>query len=217
MTDYVLVENRQIIHLGPMGWKPRMFQSELQDLEVDFTLPPAEPGYLQINESIEIFPVAMDYIDYNPLFDELVGPFWRYEDNVAHGYYTKQDGNIDSIKGNMKNIVAGLRYNKEQTPFQYTIQGQTVTVDASRENRNVFVQKYQFMTDTDTVDWKFPETWLTLTKPELGELVNAGATYIQEQFNWEKGYVDRIEAVTSIDELKFIHAELFPPPEPEVV
>ena len=217
MTDYVLVENKQIIHLGPMGWKPRMFQSELNDLEVDFTVPPAEPGYIQINENFEIMPVSLDTPTHNPLFEELAGPFWTYENNTAIGHYTVHDGNIDSIKGNLKNIVAALRYNKEQTPFKYTIQGTEVTVDASRENRNIFVQKYQFMTDAETVDWKFPETWLTLTKAELGELVVAGATHIQTQFNWEKGYVDSIESSTTIDNLRNIYNELIPPPNyPEV-
>ena len=50
MANYLLVENRQIVHLGPIPWRHRFIQSELDDLEVDFVVPQSEQGYIKINE-----------------------------------------------------------------------------------------------------------------------------------------------------------------------
>jgi hypothetical protein len=85
-----------------------------------------------------------------------------------------------------------------------TIQGQEVVVDTSRDGRNIFVQKYQMMTDTDVVQWKFPTTWLTLSKADLGLAVTAGAAYVEAQFVWEQSIVNQIEAAVTVDELKAI-------------
>jgi hypothetical protein len=220
MADYIIVQNRQTVLLGPMSWRQRMFQNEIDELYDNgeilerYQVPPAEIGYINIEDIIEFFPVNIPVVEYDTLFQELVGPYWTFDDvnKIATGTYTVQDGNIDSIKGNCKNVLAGIRYNKEQTSFKTTLQGIEVSVDASRENRNIFVQKYQFMADTDTVDWKFPEGWLTLTKQELGSLVLEGANYIQEQFNWEKGYADQIDSATTVEEVKTIYLEFNPPP-----
>ena len=57
---------------------------------------------------------------------------------------------------------------------------------------------------------KFPEGWFTVTKAELGAVIAGGFTYIQEQFVWEKTFVDRIDATVSIEELKAIYEELNP-------
>lgn len=204
MASYLLVENRQIIHLGPMEWRQRFFQSELNDLEVEYQVPPVEQGYIKINDNFEFIPVvAVEMPEYD-MFEELVGPTWTYDNNQATGTYTKQPGNIDAAKGNMKSLVADKRYQKENTPFTMTIQNQLVTVDASRDNRNIFIQKYQLMADTDTVQWKFPETWLTLTKQELGSVVLAGANHIQTQFDWEKSIIDQIDATSDVATLKSI-------------
>jgi hypothetical protein len=218
MADYIIVQNRETVLLGPMSWRQRMFQNEINELidngelTINYEVPPAEVGYVDLGDNVEIFPVEMLVTEYDPNFESLSGPFWTFDNNVATGSYTKQDGDIALIKGNLKNILASIRYTKEQTPFVTTVQNTEVTVDASRENRNIFVQKYQFMADNDTVEWKFPEGWLTLTKQELGSLVITGATFIQQQFDWEKGYADQIDAATTIAELKTILTEFNPPP-----
>lgn len=204
MASYLLVENREIIHLGPMEWRQRFFQSELNDMEVEFTVPPVEQGYLQVNGSLEFIPIASVEVPEADMFEELVGPTWTYVNNEAFGVYTKRAGNVEAAKGNMKNMTAARRYERENTPFLYTVQGQQVTVDASRDNRNIFIQKYQLMADNDTVQWKFPEGWLTLTKNELGAIVLAGAAHIQTQFDWEKNICDQIDATSDVTVLKQI-------------
>jgi hypothetical protein len=159
-----------------------------------------------------LFPVdAINVPDHHPIFDQLVGPFWNYDGNTATGSYNVVPADINLSKGALKQVTANQRWIKENTPFKTTVQGVEVTVDVSRDNRNIFVQKYQTMTDGETVDWKFPETWLTLTKAELGTIVFAGGIYIQTQFAWEKGLVDQIDAASSHDELKGLVSQIVPP------
>ena len=217
--QYLIVENRQIVHLGPMNWNTRKFQSEINDLadqeglEIDFTFSPTEPeGYIKISDTLEVFPVdAINVPDHNPLFEQLVGPFWNYDGNKATASYDAIPADINASKGALKQLAANQRWIKENTPFKMTVQGVEITVDVSRDNRNIFVQKYSMMADNETVDWKFPETWLTLTKAELGEVVSGGAAHIQTQFDWEKSLVDQIDSATSFDVLKTLVDQIVPP------
>jgi hypothetical protein len=85
-----------------------------------------------------------------------------------------------------------------------TIQDLEVTLDTSRDGRNVFIQKYTLMGEDDVVNWKFPEGWLTLTKTELGVAVATGAAHIQGAFDWEKAKVEEIEAAETVEALNAI-------------
>jgi hypothetical protein len=60
------------------------------------------------------------------------------------------------------------------------------------------------MGENDTVNWKFPEGWLTLTKADLGAAVTAGVAHIQSSFDWEKAKVEEIEAATDAATLDVI-------------
>lgn len=204
--QYLLVENKEIIHLGPVFWRHRFIQSELEDHEVDFLVPPVEPNaYVKVSDTLEIFPVeSIAQPQYDPTYEQLVGPNWSFENNVAVGSYSVTAKDIATIKSDLKAIVAAERYKKEVAGTKAIIQGAEVFIDTSRDGRNIFVQKYAMMSDTDVVQWKFPTCWLSLTKTELGEVVAAGAAYVESQFVWESSIVAQIEAATSVDELKAI-------------
>jgi hypothetical protein len=135
------------------------------------------------------------------------GPFWTYENDEAVATFTAVDKNIDQVKGELKNIVAANRYNKENLGITVTIQGTDVWCDTSRGNRDVFFQKYALMGDADTVNWKFPNAWLNLTKPELGYIVGSGVAYIQGCFDWEETKVAEIDACTTLSQLDAVVLE----------
>lgn len=204
--QYLLVENKEIVHLGPIFWRHRFIQSELDDLEIDFLVPPVEPNaYIKISDTLEIFPVeSITQPSYDPQYEQLVGPQWSFTNNVATGTYTTTSKEISVIKSDIKALTASERYNKEVAGTKVTIQGQEVSVDTSRDGRNIFVQKYTMMRDTETVQWKFPECWLTLSKSDLGQVVAAGAIHIESQFVWEQSIANQIDAAVSIDEIKAI-------------
>lgn len=204
--QYLLVENKQIVHLGPIFWKHRFIQSELEDLDIVYQVPPVEPNsYLKITDSVEIFPVEpIIQPAYDPTYEQLVGPFWTFTD-VATGTYTITARDLSTIKSVLKEQAAAERYKKEVSGVKVVVQDQEVLVDTSREGRSVFVQKYSMMADTDTVQWKFPSTWLTLTKTELGTGISGGAAHIEAQFVWEQNIVSQIDAALSAEGLKAIN------------
>ena len=204
--QYLLVENKQIVHLGPVFWRHRFIQSELDDHEIDFQVPPVEPNaYVKVSDTLEIFPIeSIAQPTYDQTYEQLVGPIWSFENNIAVGSYEVIAKDINTIKSNLKALAAAERYKKEVAGTKATIQGVEVFIDTSRDGRNIFVQKYAMMGDTDVVQWKFPTCWLSMTKTDLGQVVAAGAAYVESQFVWESGIVARIEAATTVDELKAI-------------
>ena len=202
--NYILTENKTVL-VGPMPWRTRFFQSELTDLEIDYKIPVIE-GYTNINDELEIFPITSASAPiYDPIFESLSGPFYIFNNNEAAETYTKFDLDIADAKSNLKTIVAEYRYKQEISGTSILIQDINVTIDTARDNRNIFVQAYTIMTDTDTINWKFPEGWLTLNKMELGSVVLQGSNFIQAAFTAEQVMCDTIDLSISIEELKLIN------------
>lgn len=208
---YILTLNRQQVLLGPIHWNKRMFQSEIDTLYDDGEIfdrvfaGDVEQDYSDLGFGVEILSVSGSEIpQHDPMYQQLVGPTWRYNARDVVETYDVADIDLSVVKSKLKEIAAAERYRKEVTGPKITIQGVEVSLDTTRDGRHVFVQKYLLMGDTDTVEWKFPESWLTLTKGELGSVVAAGAQHIQDQFTWEAGIVAQIDAATTAEELKAI-------------
>ena len=203
---YVL-ENNNIVINGPRVWNYHSFEATLEDdLEIITKLPLKKEDHeiITINENTHIYKAELISPEYNCNFEYLNGPIWEFTTGIAVGTYVKENYDIDTIKGKLKNIVTANRYQKEISGITATIQGINITIDTSRDGRNIFVQKFVLMNDTDSVEWKFPESWLTLSKIELGEIISIGASYIQSQFDWEKNKLLEIETLQTIDELKLV-------------
>lgn len=198
--------NYDEVLLGPIEWKPRFIASVLQqDLELDEL-----PTILASDESripYDILPdvrvrrVEFAYEQHNPKLQYHNGPFWSYDNDIALATYVATDKPLDLVKSELKTLLAAERYKKEISGVKTTIQGLEITVDTNRGDRDVFVQKYLLMSDTDTVEWKFPEGWLTLSKSDLGQVVSAGAAHVQSSFSWEASKVVEIDSCTTLQEL----------------
>lgn len=203
---YILVQNKTTVLIGPRFWQHRFFQSELDELEVNYKLSPVESGYINIGlGGLEIFPIIGSSAPaYDSMYETLAGPFYTYNNNEATETYTKQDLPLRDMKKNLQKLVTEQRYFKEIAGTTTTAQSTTVTIDTSRDGRNIFIQKLMLMGDSETVQWKFPETWLTLTKADLLAVVTAGATYIQNQFTWEATINTSLESAVDKAALKVI-------------
>lgn len=215
--QFLLVQNKQIIHLGPVDWKQRFIQSEFDDLhdqgEISFQyqVPPVNESYIDVGEGFEIFPITEIITpDIDTNFEQPVGPFYTYENNGAIATYEKTDRLVIEIRDTVKSVAAALRYTKEISGVKVNIQNTDVTVDTSREGRAIFVQAYTTMSDTDVIGWKFPEGWVNLTKEDLGICVNAGIVHIQTQFAWEQNIDDQVNNAGTVEELKNIYNSMFP-------
>lgn len=207
--EYLLVKDRAQVILGPMPWKTRYIQSELNDLveaeekATAFTISPTE-SYTDCGDGYELIPVTILDPGHDSVYQYLAGPLYAYTGNQAVGVYTVLDADIGSIKATLKNQVSAERYRRENAGTTTTIQGQTVLIDTSRDNRNTLVQAFLLMDTTDTVQWKFSHGFLNLTYTDIETVVKTGAVYIQSQFDWEVTTCGTIDAASTVEELKAV-------------
>jgi hypothetical protein len=209
---YLLVENQTTVLLGPTQWRPRYFQSELTDLEVEYALPLTEPGYIKINDMLELFPLGTsNAVSFDPIYQAPVGPYYTYVNNEAHENYTYRDVSIAESQSKLVPIVTAERYRREHLTTTATVQSTVVTLDTSRDTRNAFIQKFLLMGVDEIATWKFPEGWITLTKADVETCIKEISTYVQTQFDWENSVISSINSATTQAELKSIFALEFPP------
>jgi hypothetical protein len=207
---YVLMENRQTVLLGPIDWRPRFIQSELDDLEVAYIVPPVEQGYIQFTPELEIFPIAETQSpDIDNRYEDPVGPTWTINPNMtAVETYTKQDKPLHIVRQGLKDQVAGQRYSREVSGTTATID--TVSINLSTARGDARTQWNNLLTTigTSTVNWKFPEGFLELDLADVELMVSAIAAHVQAAFDWEKAQGDAIDAAEDMAALKVIGAAL---------
>jgi hypothetical protein len=197
----VIYDNRVLV--GPMNWNRGMFQGALERRGIQYTLPRTAPDDLPliIDEHAKIMQVEEIRPELNTLVEFYYGPLWDITETKAIANYEVHDTPIESARYNLKQLAAQERYKKEILGTTATIQSQLLTIDTSRGARDIFVQTYLLMGDADTVNWKFPETWLTLTKSDLGLCVTAATQYVQECFDWELNISEEIDISDTKQEL----------------
>jgi hypothetical protein len=205
---FVIVYQNSVI-LGPMRWNRFRFENTIfEDCEEFFvTLADRNDDLTPVivSEDIKILPVqGTPSPEHNSKIEMLHGPFWEFTDNMAISSYTVLPIPVDAVKNQLKAVLANERYNKEVAGTTFTIQNTVITIDTARDTRNNLIQQYVLMNESDTVQWKFRETWLTLTKVEVGEIVRAGANYIQTQFQWEANLIVEISNATTLEDLASI-------------
>lgn len=201
-----LLVHKNMVLVGPMDWNKAMFTVGAKRKKIDHYFPfnPPDTFPYIIDNDTKVVKCQLVYQNYDKRTEYLHGPFWNFDQDEAIGTFEIKETPIDQVKGMMKLEVADERYKKEISGTKTTIQSLEVSVDTNRGSRDIFVQKYLLMGENDTVQWKFPEGWLTLTKTDLGQIVAAGAAHIQTAFNWEKNLADTIDATTTYAELKNI-------------
>jgi hypothetical protein len=207
---FVIVENNFVIW-GPKPWNKRNFDDViLSDCDIEANLPQYNDSnqIVIVSENVKIYPVVrLEDPIINGKIQRLEGPFWNFTDTHAEMSYTMGDQSIDLVKGTLKNTVAANRYFAEVSGIKMTIQGVEVTVDTARGSRDIFFNAYGTMTESETILWKFPEAWLTLTYAELGSIVSAGKAHIQTCFDWERTKDEEIDACTTLEQLDAIVLE----------
>ena len=207
---YVLVSNNRVLN-GPRPWSYNSFKNTLeQELGITHNLPlnKTDGSAIHVSDTVKIYPVVIDNsIEYNPKIEYLHGPFWDFSNNIATGTFIVQNNSLDSVKEYLKSVVADNRYKKEISGIQQIVNNTSVTIDTDRNTRNIFFQKYLLMGENDTVEWKFPEAWITLNKSQLGGIVSNAAAHIETQFIWEANKVVEINSANSYSELDNIILE----------
>jgi hypothetical protein len=206
VTDH---NNQNFVILGPIAWKPRYIGDIISDeIQADVMITQADESRVPFepHPGIKIRKCQVVYGEIeNPLIQTHQGPIWTYDDTNTEHQATATwfviDRNISEVKQTLKNKVADIRWQKESKGVVINIQGHDVWCDTSRGNRDIFLQKFILMGETDVINWKFPDRWFALTKSDLGLIVSEGAAYIQGCFDWESAQSSRIDVCETLEEL----------------
>jgi hypothetical protein len=212
--DYLLVKNQTIVLVGPMNWRPRYFQLEINDLVENgdlpsqYTVSPAEQGYINVGNGIEFYPVNLDTPAYDPNFQYLAGPFWTFDNTtnfVATGTYNVLTLDIPSIRDNLKQKAAIIRYEREQlgTTANVTSDNVSISVFTDRTNRTQYITLLNSI-GSNTINFKSNAGFLQLSNTDIQNIVNAVNNYVQSQFDWELSIENQINAANTVEELQAI-------------
>jgi hypothetical protein len=206
---YVIIHKSRVI-VGPLAWAQKYYTDVLKIRHrIQANIPGQAPEQMPytVDENTKIHEVVENKPNIDPMIQYHYGPLWDTTNDVVVANYEVKELSIESARNNFRHLAAHERYKKEISGTKVTIQDKEVSVETSRGDRDIFVQKYLLMSEQETVNWKFSEGWLTLTKQELGSVVQAGATHIQNSFDWEKNINDQIDAAQTPEELYAIEIE----------
>lgn len=206
---YGLIYNNNI-EVGPRQWSYSFFKEFLEDEGLDWsTLPRLAPedGRV-ITEQWKILPVTeLTQPSLDEPFEQLAGPYWTIHDDYITGRFEAAPNTIEMVKSKFKEIVTNNRYTVEVggTKFIFA-DGTEVSLYTTREDRNVYLQAYQILDDGASVIFKFPNAvFKTVSKTELGQIVNAVATHIQTAFTWESDKYVEIDSCVTMDDLRNVN------------
>jgi hypothetical protein len=204
---FVIVNNNSVIW-GPKPWSKPGFERVLRDdLEITFDLPPNNNDFtpIVINENTSILRVIeTDLPEYNPKIQRLNGPYWNFFEDRAEMYFQAEDLPLYFVRQRLREAAASIRYDKEVRGLTANVQNTTVTVLTTREARSVVIETLSDMQAGDTVEWKFPEGWLTLTRAQMIGMRNLIKAHIVSCFNWEKTKTAAIETAPDLATLDTI-------------
>lgn len=194
---YALVHDNQI-KVGPRDYHTGFFTDYLETINESYSFPFNAPTEaLSINENTFLVPVQDPLIpDYHPVTEQLAGPFYDVNTTSITGTYSVVDVPIDSARNKMKEIIAAVRYIKENKVIDVTVQNTTVKVDTSRgSTRDFWTQTFLLMGDNDTKLVKFINgVWLTLTKSDVVAILTEINDTVQTAFNWENEQITLAES-----------------------
>lgn len=213
--DYVLVQNKQTVLMGPIPWIQPRFQREINDLvdngekptryQIPTKAPEENDGYLDLGEGFEMFPVELaNPPNFDPIYFQLAGPYYAYVNNYAVQSWDAVPVELWQSKNTMIEKIKALRYSKENGGITLDIQGLPVRIDTDRARRSIFTEKLTAMSETDTINWKFNEGWLTLSYSDVQTIVTSIANHVQQQFDWELQLTQQVDAVQTVEELQSI-------------
>jgi hypothetical protein len=197
---YLITENKNIV-LGPMDWRTRTFQSEMEDLEVDYQVSPNE-GYYQVNDEVEIYPItASTTPSYDADYQQLQGPFYTFDNQEATETYSVIDQDVNSSKNKLKTLINTESTQAKAKKTTVEIQGTFVTI--STASIGDYTQQLALM--GDSINWKFPEGWLVLSKVDLELVIVTCNGVIQSAFDVECAKHLLIDSCDSIDSLRALN------------
>lgn len=214
--NYALIDDG-VIKVGPRTYHLYFFNEYLESQGIQSNLPATYESLdpIVVSPTISILPVTqLDMPEYHPITQQLSGPFWTIGADSVTGTMDVVPVPLDAAQNKMKELVAAMRYKKENSLVDVAVQGVNVKVSAARGyDREIWHQMMTLMTDTSTTLFKFtdPTTqWINLTKSDVVLVAATLAQHVQDWFTWENQKVSEIEQADAAG-LEELYSELVQP------
>ena len=188
-----------------MGFNVRYINSELEDLDVEERISPQSytdlPIHFSDNETHLV--LIEKLVPENDVKYHNIGNFtWEItkENDVPVKVlltYPIIDKTLEEVKELRNQEVSPYRREKENTTISVNLNGTSVEVSTSREERLLLASKLSAAPGPH--NFKFSNTWLEITIEQLQTIVSEIDVKVQEAFDWELSKLQEIDACETID------------------
>jgi hypothetical protein len=204
--EIALVHDNSLI-LGPMGLNIRMINSELEDLELEDRISPQSFRELPIHFSdglTHLVPINKDIPSHDLKYHNVGNFTWEIvrENDIPVSVkliYVVTEKTLEEVKQLRKQEVPPIRKNKENTFITVFTNGNSIEVSTSREERLILTSKLSSL--SGTCNYKFKNTWASVTSEDLQQVINQIDTVVQQAFDWELQKLNEIDACQTIDDV----------------
>lgn len=212
-----IIKNQNRVFLGPKIWNRDEFQRKIfTEAGINFPLQWANPNekMIVVNDEISIWPVDFrDDPEINKRTEFLDGPFYDYDEETgrAEHYMVAADMTVELAIANLKDAIKDARKHMINRGISITINDTNyhiksdISAFANGIPGNWLLKRIDSSSDGDipgTYVYDTTEVWVTLTQDDLDSIVSTLKTHIQTQFDSEKIEFERVEALTTLEEIK---------------
>lgn len=204
--EFALIHDNSLI-LGPIGLNIRMINSELEDLELEDKVTTQSLAQLPIHFSdgfTHLLEIEKEIPENDSRYHNVGNFSWEIlkENDVPTKLkltYPIIDKTLEEVKVLRKQEVAPVRREKENINISLEINGTSIEVSTSREERLMLASK--LTASQGPYNFKFNNTWLEVTSENLQFIISEIDKVVQEAFDWELTKLQEIDACTTIDEV----------------
>jgi hypothetical protein len=199
---YAIVHKNQVL-VGPKGWSRAFFSHVLQKKGITALLPRSAVEVLPhvIDPDTSIHKVVVTRDKFTPMTQYLRGPLFTITEDAVTAHYEAVDTVIDLARNNFKQKAAEERYKKEVAGIKVSLQDKEYGVTTQRVDRDIFAVNAMLLGDNETLNFKFAEGFVQLTKSDLLTISNAIKAHVQAAFTWESNIFAQIDAAETAEQL----------------
>jgi hypothetical protein len=200
------VKYKENIVIGIIPWNNSYIMKSLlirfgQSIELPKIEPSIDKFPYVVNEDCIIYRAEEDRPDIsNTIIEYYEGPKWVFKNNKVIAKYEVKKLSLEAARSKYKQIAAEIRYAKETSSINVTINGLTHKINTDRFSRSKYMEKIASSNSMPIV-WKFDEAWQSITKEDLQHIIDSIDYNIQKAFNEEYDLNNLIDHAKDINEL----------------
>ncbi len=161
---------------------------------------------LFVQESLHLLPIEKVVPEHDPKYHNIGNFTWEIIEDIEDDIpikviftYPIVDKTLEEVKVIRKQEVSPYRKEKENTIITLDVNGNSVQVSTSREERVLLASKLSAAPDSH--NFKFLSGWLEVSTENLQYIVSEIDKVVQAAFDWELAKLQEIDACETIDEV----------------